>query len=59
VPVGVVVDSAGAFVYTDVEIRRDACQAGRVSMFGKDSQPAPTTGSGSYVCRPTFRITHG
>jgi hypothetical protein len=49
VPVGVAVDNAGAFVYTDVEVPQDACQAGRVGVFGKDSQPAQTTGSGPYV----------
>jgi hypothetical protein len=49
VPVGVVVDDSGAFTYTDVEIPQDACQAGRVSVFGKDSQAAQTTGGGPYV----------
>jgi hypothetical protein len=49
VPVGVTVDDSGAFTYSDVEIPQDACQAGRVSVFGKDSQPAQTTGGGPYV----------
>ena len=49
VPVGVSVDDAGTFVYSDVELPQDACQAGRVGVFGKDSQPARTAGSGPYV----------
>jgi hypothetical protein len=49
VPVGVTVDDAGTFRYYDVELPQDACQAGRVSVFGKDSQQAQTAGSGPYV----------
>jgi hypothetical protein len=49
VPVGVTVDDSGVFTYTDVEIPQDACQAGRVSVFGKDSEPAQTTGGSPYV----------
>src|SRR5262249_5699477 len=49
VPVGVSVDDTGKFIYSDVELPQDACQAGRVGVFGKDSQAAQTAGGGPYV----------
>ena len=50
VPVGIVVnEETGEFEYWDVESPQDACQAGRVAMFAKDSKPAQTTAGGPFV----------
>jgi hypothetical protein len=49
VPVGIRVDDAGAFTYWDAELPQDACQEGRVALFGKESQPAVTTAGTPYV----------
>ena len=50
VPVVIVVDEeSGEFDYWDYESPQDACRAGRIGIFGKDSQPAQTAGSGPYV----------
>ena len=49
VPVGIHVDDAGAFTYWDAELPQDACQNGSMAMFGKESEPAVTTGGSPYV----------
>ena len=50
VPVAIVVDEeTGAFTYWDYEKPQDACEAGRVGTFGKDSKPAQTSGGGPFV----------
>jgi hypothetical protein len=50
VPVAIVVDEeTGDFAYSDVETPQDACQAGRVATFGKESLPAITTSGSPYV----------
>jgi hypothetical protein len=50
VPVAIVVDEdSGEFTYWDYESPQDACEAGRIGMFGKDSKPAETSGGGPYV----------
>lgn len=50
VPVGIVVNpDTGEFEYWDVESPQDACQAGRVATFGKDSLPAITASGAPYV----------
>jgi hypothetical protein len=50
VPVAIVVDEdSGEFTYWDYELPQDACQAGRVGIFGKESEPAQTSGGGPYV----------
>ncbi len=50
VPVAIV-DSelSGQYEYWDYESPQDACAAGRVGVFGKDSKPAQTAGGGPYV----------
>jgi hypothetical protein len=50
VPVGIRIDEeSGNFSYWDVEVPQDACQAGRVATFGKQSQPAITTSGAPFV----------
>jgi hypothetical protein len=49
VPVGILVDDAGTFQYWDVESPQDACEAGRVAIFAKQSQPAITTSGSPFV----------
>jgi hypothetical protein len=50
VPVGIVVDEeTGEFQYWDVESPQDACQAGRVATFGKESKPVETTAGAPFV----------
>jgi hypothetical protein len=50
VPVGIMVNpETGEFEYWDVESPQDACQAGRVATFGKESLPADTTSGAPYV----------
>jgi len=50
VPVGIRIDEeTGSFTYWDVEVPQDACQAGRVATFGKESLPAITTSGSPYV----------
>ena len=49
VPVGIRIDDSGQFTYWDVEVPQDACQAGRVATFGKESQPAITTSGSPFV----------
>ena len=50
VPVAIVVnEDTGEFEYWDYESPQDACQAGRVATFGKESRPAATTGGAPYV----------
>jgi hypothetical protein len=49
VPVGILVDDAGAFTYYDAESPQDACEAGRVATFGKESRPVITTQGTPYV----------
>jgi hypothetical protein len=50
VPVVIVVDPvSGEFTYWDYESPQDACEAGRIGTFGKDSKPAQTAGGGPYV----------
>ena len=50
VPVGIAVDEdSGDFQYWDVESPQDACQAGRVATFGKESLPAITTSGSPYL----------
>jgi hypothetical protein len=50
VPVTVVVnEKTGEFEYWDYESPQDACEAGRVSVFGKESEPAITTSGSPYV----------
>jgi len=57
VPV-VIRDIDGTFEYWDYEKPQDACEAGRVGLFGKDSKPAQTSGGGPYVSglRPNGRL---
>ena len=50
VPVGIVInEETGEFEYWDVESPQDACQAGRMATFGKDSRPAETSGGAPFV----------
>jgi hypothetical protein len=50
VPVVIMIDEeSGNFVYVDVETPQDACQAGRVATFGKESLPAVTTSGSPYL----------
>ncbi|HEX4745910.1 MAG TPA: hypothetical protein VFU99_03410 [Gaiellaceae bacterium] len=50
VPVVIVVnEETGEFEYWDYESPQDACQAGRVGVFGRDSKPAQTAGGSPYV----------
>lgn len=49
VPVGINVTDSGSFEYVDVELPQDACEAGRMSTFAKQSQPAITAGDGAFV----------
>lgn len=50
VPVAIIVDEdTGEFQYWDVESPQDACQAGRVATFGKESNPPETTGGAPFV----------
>jgi hypothetical protein len=50
VPVAIVVDEdSGEFTYWDYESPQDACEAGRIELFGKESKPAQTTGGGPFV----------
>jgi hypothetical protein len=50
VPVGIRIDEeSGQFSYWDVEVPQDACQAGRIATFGKQSQPAITTSGSPFV----------
>jgi hypothetical protein len=49
VPVGIRIDEGGQFTYWDVEVPQDACQAGRVATFGKESQPAITASGSPFV----------
>jgi hypothetical protein len=58
VPVGIRIDDNGAFTYWDVEVPQDACQAGRVATFGKQSLPAITTSGSPFVSglSPTGRF---
>jgi len=49
VPVGIRIDESGAFQYWDVEVPQDACEAGRVATFGKESQGAVTTSGAPFV----------
>jgi hypothetical protein len=50
VPVVIMVDEeSGNFLYVDVETPQDACQAGRVATFGKESLPAITSSGSPYL----------
>jgi len=50
VPVAIVVNpDTGAFEYWDYELPQDACEAGRIGVFGKESAPAITTSGTPYV----------
>jgi hypothetical protein len=50
VPVVILVNpDTGGLEYWDYESPQDACQAGRVATFGKDSRPADTTGGTPFV----------
>ena len=50
VPVVIVVNPEnGEFEYWDYESPQDACQAGRIGTFGKDSKPAQTSAGGPFV----------
>lgn len=44
-----VVRASGALVYSDLELPQEACGAGRVSSFGKTSEPVVTAASAPYV----------
>jgi hypothetical protein len=45
----VINEETGEFEYWDVESPQDACQAGRMATFGKDSRPAETSGGDPFV----------
>ena len=49
VPVGIRVSDGGTFEYWDTDIPQDACQAGRLATFGKQSRPAITTSGSPFV----------
>lgn len=49
VPVGIRITTGGEFQYWDVEVPQDACEAGRVATFGKESQGAVTTSGAPFV----------
>ncbi len=50
VPVAIVANFVtGQYEYWDVESPQDACQAGRIATFGKDSKPAQTTAGDPFV----------
>jgi hypothetical protein len=49
VPVFIYVTEDGAFQYWDYESPQDACQAGRMGTFGKESKPAETSGGAPFV----------
>ena len=49
VPVGIRITESGEFQYWDVEVPQDACEAGRVATFGKESQGAVTTSGSPFV----------
>ena len=49
VPVGIRVNEGGTFEYWDTDIPQDACQAGRMATFGKQSHPAITTAGSPFV----------
>jgi len=49
VPVTIVVLDSGEFQYWDYESPQDACAAGRIGTFGKNSEPAITTSGSPYV----------
>jgi len=49
VPVVLTQDESGAIQYHDAEVGQDACAAGRVQSFGKESAPVVTTSGTPYV----------
>jgi hypothetical protein len=50
VPVAILVnEETGEFEYWDYESPQDACEAGRVGIFGKESEPAVTASGSPYV----------
>ena len=49
VPVGIRVNDGGTFEYWDTDIPQDACQAGRMATFGKQSHAAITTAGSPFV----------
>lgn len=50
VPVAIIPsEETGTFEYWDYESPQDACAAGRVGVFGKESEPAITTSGSPYV----------
>jgi len=49
VPVVLTVDDSGALKYFDAEVPQDACAAGRLSSFGKQSAPVMTTAGTPFV----------
>lgn len=58
VPVAIVVGDGGKFEYWDYESPQDACAAGRIGVFGKNSEPAITKSGSPYVSglSPTGRL---
>jgi len=44
-----VVRASGTVVYQDLELAQEACAAGRVSTFGKESEPVVTAAAAPYV----------
>ena len=49
VPVGIRVDDGGSFTYWDDDLPQDACHAGRMATFGKESKPAITASGTPFV----------
>jgi len=49
VPVTIQIDDSGQFTYVDYESPQDACAAGRIGVFGKNSDPVITTSGSPYV----------
>ena len=50
VPVAILANNdSGVFEYWDYESPQDACAAGRIGVFGKESEPAITTSGSPYV----------
>jgi hypothetical protein len=49
VPVGVFQDSTKKITYVDLEVPQDACAAGRVASFGKESSPVSVASGTPYV----------
>jgi hypothetical protein len=49
VPVGINVAEDGSFTYYDAESPQDACEAGRIASFGKQSRPAITAAGTPFV----------